>query len=427
MHIKSFIIISLVAAIGLASCGGGHRRHKSDAQEVVTETEPQETVQTDSKKTYPALHFKLYLERSGSMTAFDSNNSKGEFKKTVSDMLNSIPNLPNDSTSLFIVNDNVYPLEQTIRDFISERDMFGKTAMIGNSGYTDFAKIFELIMSDLEENQVSILFSDLIYSVDGQESVNAQKLKNEASALTNSVFKSHSDVDVTIIKFIGDYQGAYYPFNSPNKGVQYTGQRPFYAMIFAKHRAQQTLWSDSKYSNFLQFGKLRGYEDQFCFMKQTFSPSFEIKSRGYGKKGNYRVDGHAINDAKAKDGEFAIPVSLNLSEVPLSANYKSDANHYAVESSGGVAISSIKPDSVYNSGNVVMVLSGKPLKETISVRMKYELPRWIAQSSTDDDTDLSTPEFGTTTFAFKEMMEGIFTAYSPSQNDNLFTIQIIIK
>ena len=442
--------MGLVAIVFAASCGRGGRRGHSSDNDSIRQEEENVALASDKNVTYPDLDFKLYMERSGSMTPFDNAASKGEFKRTVSDMLNHIP-VSNNDTLIYIVNDDIYPFPKGIRDFISERNFFDTTKEIGDASHTDFKKIFGLILDNLNRNEVAILISDLIYSVDNDENVNAQKIINEASAMANASFRKHPGVEVMVLKFLADYHGPYYPYNSPMQGKEYVGDRPFYAMIIGSLSSMEALMKDSRYAEFRNFSNIKGYQDMFTFTNKTYKPDYTVINSSYGKKGSYKTDRdrdnkdkvpegqiHSIKDTELpREGNLIIPVAVDLSGIPMTAAYKTDKKNYEVVSESGFKIEDINPINAEKSdgklGNATHIftlsLAGAPKNETISLRMKNNMPRWINLSSTEDDTDMGANDFSHTTFGFGPMMEGVRSALTPAGESTpyLFNLGINIK
>ena len=434
-----FLGLSTLTLTSLCACGGGSKS--------VDDSVPNKKIESKQLK-YPTLDFKLYMERSGSMLAYDGPHTNGEFRLNVSKMLNSIPDQKNDTTSIYIVNDDVYPYRGSIKDFIGQRDIFETTAGIGNASYTDFAKIFELILKNLKPNQVAVMFSDLIYSISNQENTNAHKLMNEAEALTEHVFKKYPQVCVSVIKFEGGYEGKYYPWDSPSSGIQYNGIRPFYAMVFASQDAMATLENSSKYKEFINFANLPGYKESFCFTTEKYTPPYTVITNGYGKEGrfvkskknNSRGEGgvvHSLQDMRAnREGIVKIPIGIDLSGIPLPESYKADKSNYLVKSKSGFeieeidAIDSEQADELPEGMSHIILIgtSQKLNNEDISIALKYHEPSWFEMSSSADDTNLKDKFFPTTTFAFKSMMNGIYKAYEAgSENRDLFDVSISIS
>ncbi|MDE5886013.1 MAG: hypothetical protein K2H46_00315 [Muribaculaceae bacterium] len=396
--------------------------------------EKESEANSSAQHTYHPLELKLYMERSGSMVSFDTERSSGEFKGIVSTLLNRFPTVESrDSTAVYIVNDNIYPFKGSVRDFLAQRDFFTATKGIGDPSFTDFDRIFSMIMSDVTKYQVSALISDLIYSSKGQENVSASKLLNEAYALTHNTFKNKTNTSVIILKFEAGYSGPYYNYASPSKGVTYNGERPFYVMLFLSKESLQELYEAPEYEAFIKFSTLNNFEDMFCFTDLRFRPAFsiipEIDHEGRFRKerthGNSLITG--ICDAQlSKDGGISIPIAVDLSGIPLSESYKKNKSLYDVESSTGFKIASIRSlandadcadkvkDRLSGATHLIILESDeKPKNETVKISLAYRLPSWIAESSTDDDTDISKEEFDSTTFGLESMMKGIFAAYVP--------------
>ena len=446
-----FLFILLIAT----SCAGGNKRHERKGDSVGNKDDIEEPTVSEAKSN-PLLDFKLYMERSGSMVSFDSENSKGDFKKIVSEFLNRFPKITgNDSTYVYIVNDNIYPYEGTVKEFLAQRNFFSSTKDIGNPSYTDFDRIFEMILSDTKKYQVSALVTDMIYSVKGQETVSSSKLLNEAYALTHNVFKGKTGTSVIVLKFEADYNGPYYPYNSPSVGVPYKGNRPFYVMLFASKDSMEELYDSNSYSSFINFSTLPSYENMFCFTSMQYSPGYSILT-DYEHDGRYRKDRERENKDKgeskeitgiteaqlSKEGTITIPIALDLSHIPLSNSYKRNEDYYEIDSRGGFEVESIKSIDELDSKEVstirntmptathllLLKSTTKPLNETVLIRMLYKLPEWIVTSSSKDDSSVSVDNFSSTTFGFEEVMKGIYSAYVPEgTSHHIFKIDFTIK
>lgn len=451
-NFKKLIFLSLASLTiaGLCACGGN--RKKRNSQETTDTPKTEQSTSDNSPTTRNSVHpleLKLYMERSGSMVSFDTENSSGEFKGIVSTLLNRFPNIESsDSTSVYIVNDNIYPYKGSVRDFLAQRDFFTATKGIGDPSFTDFDKIFSMILSDITKYQVSALVSDLIYSAKGQENVSSSKLLNEAYALTHNTFKDKTNTSVIVLKFEAGYSGPYYPYNSPSKGITYTGERPFYVMLFLSKESLLELYQASDYTAFTKFSTLKNFEDMFCFTDVKFKPEYsiipEIDHEGRFRKerthDSSMVTG--ICDAQlSRDGDITIPIAVDLSGIPLSESYKKNKDFYNVDSSTGFKIASIKAlsndsentekvlERLPNATHLITLESEeKPKNETIKINLEYRLPSWIAQSSTNDDSNFSKDDFDSTTFGLEEMMKGIFAAYVPDgTHRNVFELEVSIK
>lgn len=447
---QKFLSLSLCTLTVVCLCSCGNKRHASnkDANDSVTEKIDSESTSVKHRVNHP-IELKLYMERSGSMVSFDTEKSSGEFKGIISTLLNRFPNIESgDSTSVYIVNDNIYPYNGSVRDFLAQRDFFSATKGIGDSSFTDFDKIFSMILSDITKYQVSALVSDLIYSAKGQENVTSSKLLNEAYALTHNTFKDKTNTSVIVLKFEAGYSGPYYSYNSPSTGQTYNGDRPFYVMLFLSKDSLIELYNNSEYAAFTKFSTLKSFEDMFCFTDVKFQPEFSIIPE-IDHEGRFRKDRThnsslitGICEAQlSRDGGITIPIAVDLSNIPLSDSYKKNKDLYNVECSSGFKIASIKAlsndsedaekvfDRMPNATHLIILESeDKPKNENVNIKLEYRLPSWIAESSTDDDTNFSKEEFESTTFGLEAMMKGIFAAYVPDgTRRSVFDIEFSIK
>ena len=74
--------------------------------------------------------------------------------------------------------------------------------------------------------------SDMIYSTKEMSVVNPEKIFNEIKGMTHAVFNNIVKTkSMLILKMQGSYNGPYYTYNSPNKGIAYQGERPYYIVI----------------------------------------------------------------------------------------------------------------------------------------------------------------------------------------------------
>ena len=398
----------------------------------------------DYSKMQP-IKVKFYLERSGSMTPFDAKSTKGDFKSAISMLLNNIPGNNDPSNLLYVVNDAVYSYNRTYKDFIQSKNIFADTKSLGDPRYTDFTCIFDSVLSRTNDNELSILVSDLIYSTKDMIGVTGQKVLNEANLLTRSVFKGHTDKMVLVIKMNGDYDGPYYTFQSPNKGLMYKGERPYYFVFVAKPKVMQRLFLDPRYKDLINFNDLQGYENYYCFSSKDKTVDYSVllsNKRNRGRVGAVKGQTiiHEIEKIKPdRDDNVVFTIAADFSEIIVPDNVLLNPKNYDVSSLSGFKIQSIEPiqdaerddklRAIPNATHfVTLATTQKICYEQLTIKLKNELPKWIENSNTDDDTNLNASNFATTTFAFKYLMNGIFEAYyGTSEDPYYFTMNITIN
>ena len=388
-------------------------------------------------KSEEPIRIKFFLERSGSMVAYDSNQTRGDFKDAISTLLNRIPQKGSDQNIMFVVNDAVYPFPKTLKEFLVSNDIFKVTNGVGNPAWTDFSCIFDSIMNRTSENELSILVSDLIYSPRNAIGTNPQKILSEARNLTTSVFNNHEDKDVVVVKLLSDFHGKYYPYNSP-AGVQYSGNRPFYMMFVANSAVMNRLFSDEKYKDFINFSTLKGFENYYCFTSDKKKTDYSLVTDcSTSNRGKFKITKdrsmklvHSLEDIEPdRNDELALSIAMDLSLITVDNAYKVDPDNYVIKSLSDFKITSIKElgegdktnfikTKFPNATHLMVIEPQSSLKnETITISFLNKMPAWVEETGSEDDRDIHSDDFSNKTFAFNEMMKGIYNSFHSSASD----------
>lgn len=430
--ITTTILLLLIGSI-ISSCHGHHPRDISNAGDSI------------NYDTMAPIKFKFFLERSGSMIPYDARTTSGDFKAAISKLLNNIPDNNDPSNMFYVVNDAVYLYNSSYKDFIQSKDIFADTNNMGDPRYTDFTCIFDSLLSHTGENELSILVSDLIYSTKDMANVSNEKILNEANALTRSVFKGHADKMVLIIKMNADFDGTYYTFQSPSKGIKYHGNRPYYFVIVANPTVIHRIFLDPQYKDFINFASLQGYENYYCFSKTDQQVDYSVlltNPRNQGRIGAVKGQTliHEIEKIKPdRDGIVTITIALDLSKIIVPDSILLNKNNYDISSLSGFNIKTIEkiPDSerddklrfIPNATHYITLSTNNNISyETTSISLKNKLPQWVEKSNCDDDTNLDDRYFKETTFAFKYLMKGIYEAYYGTTDvPSFFSIELTIN
>lgn len=381
------------------------------------------------------LNLRLMLERSGSMTGYDSRSGSGRFKRVLNELLNRFPQSGSDATKadhIMIVNDAVYPFQGSMADFLQDKDIFATTAGIGDPSYTDFRRIFEYVLNDSVPERITVLVTDMIYSPLGTETVSAEKIFNESGSLASNLYKNHSDKSLLIVKLNADFNGNYYPFNSPSDGEKYTGKRPYYLLISGSAAAMSKLRSDDRYTSFTDFSSLPGYEAKY-FFNRTMLPVkyYTVLPRGKENRGQFTTKGgnrdqgsRAIDNLRPDNtGIYSFDIAANLSGIPAADDYLDDIHNYDIITDGSARITKVQriDNSMINARNsrylkpathiITITGDGKNPGTRLDVRLLNRLPEWISASNSLDDTQVGTPRFSSTTFGLLPFLQGIYNAY----------------
>ena len=396
------------------------------------------------------IQFKFFLERSGSMIPYDNPKTTGTFKSAIAGLLNSIPGNGSQRNLMYIVNDAVYNYNHSFKDFLQSGNIFQETKGIGDPRYTDFTCIFDSILSRTETGQLSILVSDLIYSTKNMQNVNPLRIMNEAQAMTTSTFKGHQDKDVVILKFSSDYIGSYYSYNNPHVGKEYNGMRPFYMMLVADHPTIRSIFQQDLYKDFRNFSHLKGFENYYCFSRSDGEPYYSFLLSDMHNVGRYTAARTSANTTRCihdidrlepdRDGNTSLTMAIDLSNIITDQQYLLNPANYEVVSQANYRVSLIEPITEANRTQdiknfapqathiLVLSTSEKVINENVAIRLKNHLPNWISESNSDDDADIRSSSFGSTTFAFKYLMLGIYESFfSMTEEPDFFKLQFVIS
>lgn len=378
------------------------------------------------------LKVNIYLERSGSMTPYDTPQGDGNMKAAITTMLNALPH--GVDGKLYVVNSEINEYPNSLSSFMAERSIFDATKGLGDASYTDFTTIFKKLLNSTKQGELSILFSDLIYSTQNMQDLSPAKIFAEIEGMTNAVFKDQvKEKSILVLKMRGSYHGSYYAYDSPTSGVEYHGLRPYYIVIVGSNEAINRISTDKEYYTFSQFSKLKGFEDEYLFTtSDIYRPYCSFLLEGWHTCGRFRpAHGQGTCVTRLTDvsndeqsGSVSLALAVDLSQVLASESYKTTIANYEISSTDPISITSIEPINKNNiratekdyigSATHVIHLNIKKFSHSqdVSIRLKNILPGWVDASSTDDDRNVSSPTFARTTFALKYLMHGIYNSYA---------------
>jgi len=349
----------------------------------------------------PSFH--IYLERSGSMIPYDSKDGDGSFRAAVMALQNNLP---------------------------------GKSTIdsVGEKGYTDFRQIFDNILNRTTDDQVSILVTDLIYSVRDMQGVNPQRVFSEIEGMTNAVFKSEvKRKSLLVVRMTGSYNGPYYSYDNSVK--PFAGRRPYYIIIVASNANMARLTRDATLRTFADMERMRGY-DNMCLMTadDIYKPYYSFLLSNDDVRGRFRPERGQDSqvrslkgvEADRNSGDIQLALAVDLSHMFIDQRYQTDVSNYVVEADDGVRIKEIRKvnrrditpaeKKYLGSATHIFVLQASAVthEQDVKIKLLNRLPQWIAASSTDSDLK---PD-GMTTFGLKYLLGGIFDSYNRNADDD---------
>lgn len=378
------------------------------------------------------LSLTIYFERSGSMVPYDQRGGGGQLKKAVNDLINHFP--AGSKVDINIVNDGIYPYQHTVDEFLKDRDIYQSTAGIGDAAFTDFQLIFNKILEAQRPGNVSVLVSDLIYSPKDTHGVSLEKIFNEENSLATRAFAKYQGKSVVVQQFMGDYSGKYYPYNGA--AFEYSGKRPFYLVIIADGDAMDQLAQDKRYSGVLDAPAVR---NSYRFNQSTSDVPCRVLPEWKDNAGRFRVkhgDGIVLAkcDGDRQTGKLCFSLAADLSGLMKDDALLTNAANYEVQSIDGytLTVQPIDPSMVtannkeYLDGMThVLTLVGdfKSPRDEVRISLRNELPGWVGQSSSDNDTSTG-GSFSTTTLGLEQLLGGMFDAMKGGSSFFDVTIQL---
>jgi len=441
-------LLCCIVIFSIIHIGCRHERGNVDEnkEEIVTNESSDDTIAVGEIK------FKFFLENSGSMWGYEGLGTDGDFKLAITKLLNTIPERKTGKNMLYIVNNEIHNFDKTYKDFITSGDIYSDIKSIGDPKYTDFKTIFDSIMSNTMEDELSIFVSDLTYSTKDMAVKNNVRILGEAKSLTESVFKEYSNKDIVIIKLLSDFNGSYYVYNQPCGGHQYKGLRPYYIMLFATPRVMDEIFTNDNYKEFRNFEGLKNYQDYYLFAcKNRKNPFYTIltgnaKNRSTSMKAekNKQEDGavHGVEKiSPTRTGDYYITLAVDLRDYFMKEEVKTNPENYIVSSKNNFEIDEIVPieegmiaqnekNLVGSATHLIILHTNDAVRtEEITIEMPNRLPDWIGKSSTDDDTKMGLDsDFQNKTFGLKYICEGIHEAYYGTAETPLyFKLSIKVK
>lgn len=357
-----------------------------------------------------AFHF--YIERSGSMLAYDSPKGDGSFRAAIMALRNALPgNSQVDS--------------------------------IGEKGYTDFRQIFDNILNKTGEGDVSILVTDLIYSVRDMQGVNPQKVFAEMQEMINSVFKDEvKHKSMLVVRMNGSYNGTYYAFD--NSVHRFDGNRPYYIIIVGSNDNIAQLASSPDFRTFSNLESLRGYDGMCLFTADDiYEPYASFLLSGRDIRGRFKPE-HGQGDQILRlesvkpdrdSGDIQLALAVDLSHMFIDSRYLTDKSNYRLESDGDIKIKEIRQiqkaditpaeKKYIGSATHLFILTAKNIGRNDDVKLSLlnRLPQWASTGSTDNDLR---PD-NHSTFGLRYLMQGIYDSYARNAEDNPEYFEIEIK
>ena len=156
--------------------------------------------------------------------------------------------------------------------------------------------------------------------------------------------------------------------------------------------------------------------------------------------GRFRVDHKDATRLTKCEGDkttgvLCLTIAARLDGLQKDEAFLADARNYKLQSASGfeLSVTPVTPDMI--TGNNKMYLEGKTHlitlkgkfagpRDQVSISLPNEMPAWIAQSTSRDDTNTAANGFSTTTLGLKEFLDGIASAFGTGGNYTTITVKL---
>ncbi|WP_304237481.1 hypothetical protein [Jiulongibacter sediminis] len=435
-------INSLLLLFIFVSCTHVNRTNE-DSNNAAESNSPD--VDFDEKVDASDYGFNFYFENSLSM---DGYLVGADFQKAINRIYN---NLPDSSLSSYFVNTREYSVDN-LKDRINAKNLES-----GDRRNSDHVFIFRNAIKSTQDASLSVVVTDGIYSVKGANlnlvSIEIEKAFQDALEI--------SETETVVIKMTSEFVGNYFTSTctngKPEQAKVINQNRPYYILLFG---------NSFSINNFLE-ENLNDLKDvgfvniaRFSLNKNIEVP-YTILTRGEEKVGEFespnfqRLTHQIKNIKKAKISrfdnsktnntflQFAVPVDFSKTNLPNS--YITNLNNYTLSKELGYKIEAIleKDDILKDSktdeelqtiseknniqfSHLIIVKGSTNLIGKLDIRLNNYMPLWIEETGSQEDCNITGET--TTTFAFSELMNGIFKAYKKvNKREEIVTLNIEIK
>ncbi len=405
----------------LAACGGdsGNTNNSNDCMQIATQT----------KKTSSEMEMDIYVENSASM--FGYLEGQTEFKSVLMDL----PFRMKDKglkTNFFFINDKSYPIDKDFKVFIeslnsTEAKKYGKT----DASQLDLM-LETMINNALKTGKSAFLASDFVYDVRGKKPTD--ELQNLENKIKNSVNKlKNQGWGLLVLRLKSQFNGTYYDLN--DKKTQLKGeQRPYYIWICGHNQLLQTFTTEYNVSTLKGFELANLYQQPANIQPYvSILPTSEKKGSFTRKAGKGAVTELINVEGVQGSREFQLSLAVNLSEIPVPADYLTNTANYQLKSDLNAQIVSITPVSnakiqandrrfLCEATHVFVINIPSLIIKTASADFNLQLlqktPDWVNNLHTDDDSNIKA--ILNKSFGLKNLIAGVENGFNPSQEQLIY-------
>lgn len=380
---------------------------------------------------------KFFIENSGSMDGYIRNRT--EFEAALSDLLVQLQyHYDNKNLKVNFINSKVYPSQMDeVQNFVEALEPGKAPYKVGDRKMSKLNEIFKMILDSTNQSNISILFSDCIYSLDKKNDTEGA-LEFEKS-LTKGAFleKSKQFGFATIVlkmksKFTGNY------WNKDNGSVYLSGaSRPYYIWIIGSNE------HINEFSKKIKTQSLKGFEYSYFLSNFTKEkqPYYSVlketnKVGSFKQTDRNEKDVKSINDVEFGEGTLQFAIAIDLGNIPVDSSYLTNPKNYVVPD--GFIVRSIQKidrnklsqrdmvtvEKTTATHFVTVSTTSKFTTQDLKLELSNKIPTWVEQSNSPDDRNIK--DELDKTFGLSYLVQGVSEAYATQNPEQTSYFKIII-
>lgn len=366
-------------------------------------------------KRKPTVNF--YLENSGSMFGYITTGN--DFDRSLSSLLTQMKvSGYTDNLNLFYINSEIFKQNVDIPTFI--KDMAHPTKFKGKLESSDMCHLFNTITDNVDNNSVSIMVSDCIFSpgkVDAKKFIGAEK---DCITLKLHEQMKNRDLAFVVYRMMSNFNGVYYDCKDSKTTIN--NERPYF------------IWIIGTKENIAEFNR-KGIKDKIEGNLENTYTMFKSKDEvPYAVQTGSSIGSferkNPITIIKAKpdnsSGKLTFSVAVDFSSLLVDDAYLTNPKNYTIKNPN-YSIEIKKKKNQNYTHEIKITTSSKYITATdLSIRLNNVIPNWIEQYSDDTCTHINSEGMMEKTYGLKQLVDGIYSAFN-FKNDVLSEINININ
>ncbi len=362
----------------------------------------------------------VYIENSGSMDGYVQDGVT-EFEDAIHNYLIDMKlSQITDSLNLFYINNKIIPQGSDISAFIKDLTPASFKDKGGDRGSTDIADVFKSVLSETDENDISIMVTDGIFSPGRGVNANPYLLRQQTE-IKNTMGKyldSLPNTALLIYQLSSQFNGIFY--NRQDDKIPINTQRPYYIWVIGDVKHINNLRSKVADSKF----KGGGVQNLFSITSGNQKVDYAVKMGS----GNFSLDKKSpkntiVNlrkDTKGKQNKVRFSVNANLSGFLLDDAYLLDDSNYEMNNNNYALNIKKAPSNNHGYTHLFDLSSDNVHKGRLSIKLKSHIPQWVEDINDDDGSEHVEGK----TYGIKHQVHGVYEAFTFT--DNSYT-EIIIN